>query len=314
MPATSIVTVGMNPAVDRILEVRDFRIGAHQAGRELLRSAGGKALNVSRALAHLGVHSIATGFLGEANRFEFAPLLEHDFVNDELFPLPGRTRENVTITDPVSGTDTHIRDVGLEVPPRSLERLRKKLHLLAARESIIAFSGSLPPGVSPEVFADLVDSCTAAGARVSVDTTGAALRAMAGRRLWLIKPNALELATLAGRDLQTLDEQIAAARALTAHCEIVIFTRGAHGAYLFRKDLALHAYVEVAPTRVVNTVGCGDSLLAGFMAGTWREQPIRQIFTEAVACATASAFTFSPADFDTDEFFALQEKVVLTEL
>ena len=314
MASPSIITVSLNPALDRVIEVDGFTIGAHQVGREVLRSAGGKALNVSRVLAAMGIRSVATGFLGDRNRGGFDSLLSDPLVGDEFFPLPGNTRENVTITDRRTGQETHIRDVGLEVAPRHLSRLAKKLRLLAADGGILIFSGSLPPGIGPADFSDLVAACQAAGARVAVDTSGDALAAMAGRRLWLVKPNGVELPLLAGREARGLDEQLAAARGLTDRVDNVVFTIGADGAYLFTRALALHAWVDVAAGSIRNTVGCGDALLGAFVAGVWRGREVGRAFRDAVACATASAMTITPGEFDAETFSQLQAKVEMTEL
>ena len=315
MPAMpTIITVSLNPAIDRVLEVEGFALGAHQAGREVRRTPGGKAVNVSRALAALGVRSIATGFLGEDNRGDFAPVLNDPHVVDQFFPLPGRTRENVTIADPAAHQETHIRDAGLTVGPRDLARLRTKLHLVARDQTIVIFSGSLPPGVRAEQFADLVDAPLAAGAKVAVDTTGAALRAMAGKGLWLLKPNAAELAELVGRPLPSPSAQLAAAREVAAGARIVLFTRGAEGAYLFAAGLAVHGSVRVAPEKVRNTVGCGDAMLAAFVAGVARGEPPRSAFAGAVATASASAMTVAPAEFDIDVAAELRTRVELSDL
>jgi 1-phosphofructokinase len=298
LPTPSVITVCLNPAVDRVLEVDRLVVGAHQVGREVRRFAGGKAINVSRVLAALGVRSVATGFLGDQNRDSFDALLKEARVGDELFALPGRTRENVTIAETATGAETHIRDAGLEVPARALDRLRRKLALLAGERDVVIFSGSLPPGVSPEAFAALVGACAEAGARVAVDTSGPALSAVAGRPLWLVKPNAAELPALIGRDLPNLGQQRDAARELTRRVENVILTRGEQGADLFRRDLAVHARLAIEPGRVRSTVGCGDALLAAYVAGVLTGLGPRRAFAEAVACAAASAMTLGPGQFD----------------
>jgi len=201
VPNPGVITVTLNPTIDRLIEVDHFTVGAHQAGKDVMRTAGGKGVNVSRVLAAMGVRNFATGFLGEDNRGEFDALFQDPLIQDEFFNLPGRTRENVTIVDRHSGIETHIRAAGLAVPAEQLARLTKKLRLLAADGSMLVFSGSLPPGIAPRQFVELVTSCQAAGALVAVDTSGDALAELAGRPLWIVKPNAVELPLLAGREL-----------------------------------------------------------------------------------------------------------------
>ena len=312
MPGTPlIITVGLNPAIDRVIEVGDLTLGAHQEGREAFRMPAGKALNVSRVLANLGVRSVATGFLGEENRKPFEDLCRDLAITADFFHLPGRTRENVTLVDLRTRQETHIRDVGLKVDAPHLARLTKKLSMMSRPEHIVIFSGSLPPGISPQDFAGLVDVCAAGGARVAVDTTGEALAAMAGKRLWLLKPNAAELSHLAGRELKTLRQQLQAAKQLNDHVEVILFTCGAEGAYLLTRGLALHGRAPLAPQRARNTVGCGDALLGAFVAGVWRKLDMREAFRDAVACASASACTEIPAGFEHDVMNELKEKVEL---
>lgn len=292
-----IITVSLNPTIDRVLEVENFTLGRHQVGREALRVPGGKAVNVSRVLASLGVRSVITGFLGAENRAQFEPFLRSAAVMDEFFVLPGRTRENVTIVDPHAGQETHIRDVGLTVDATNLNRLRKKLDLMGRKGSIVIFSGSLPPGVTPLDFQGLVRTCLDTGARVAVDTSGAALHAMTGLPLWLVKPNLTELSELTGRTIETVADQLDAARGLAATVETVLLTRGAEGAYLVVDGNAYHGRAALDPARVVSTVGCGDALLAAYVAGAVRGLEPTAAFRDALACASASACTASPAEF-----------------
>jgi len=295
-----ILTVTLNPAVDRLIEVDCLVPGDHQVGREVSRTPGGKGINVSRVLAALGVGSIATGLLGEANRDEFADFLTGPLIEDEFVLLAGRTRQNTTIADRSTGLHTHIRDAGLPVDRPAITRLADKLRSLVSRGAIVAFSGSLPPGAGPDDFAELVGICAAAGARVAVDSSGPALAAAAAGKLWLIKPNVQELAELVGRNLETLDEQLAAARKLAARTDYVLLSRGRDGACLVTKDHALCARAEVEASAVRNTVGCGDALLGAFLASIIRHEDAATALRKAVATASASACQATSAGFEAE--------------
>ncbi|MDY6913409.1 MAG: 1-phosphofructokinase family hexose kinase [Planctomycetota bacterium] len=312
--ASAIITVSLNPAIDRTIEVPNFTPGAHQNGREISRTAGGKGVNVSGVLRSLDVPSTVTGFLGAENRAVFDPFLNDPLVTDAFLVLDGRTRQNVTIADPASGTETHIRDDGLAIDQAALANLAEKLRSLAGAESIVIFSGSLPPGVGPGDLADLVETCASAGARVAVDTSGDAIRAMAGRKLWLIKPNSMELAQLAGRELPDPADELTAARSLTADVRQVLLSRGGEGACLFTNELALHGRVAVAADRIRNTVGCGDALLGAMVAGLWQGLDLRDAFRLSIACSAASACTIRPAEFQHDVMKEFSRKVTLNEL
>ncbi len=296
------------------MEVADFRIGAHQLGREVRRTPAGKGVNVSRVLAAMDTPCVATGYLGRDNRDEFRRVLGGGRVADEFFPLPGRTRENVTITDPATRQETHIRDVGLEVDERNFQRLLTKLRLIAREGYFVLFCGSMPPGIGPDEFARLVDACIEVGARVAVDTSGEPLRAVADRKLWLLKPNTAELAELVGRDLPDREAQLAAARELTEHVDVVLLTRGAEGAYLLTGDQIVHGHAEAAPELICNTVGCGDVMLGVFVAGLHAGLGVREAFGQAIAAATAAACYLATAEFDMDLFKKLKHEVELTDL
>ncbi|NQU75204.1 MAG: 1-phosphofructokinase family hexose kinase [Planctomycetes bacterium] len=316
-----IVTVCLNPSIDRIIEVDNFTIGEHQVGRELMRTPGGKAVNVSRVLANLNVPSTATGFMGAQNRFNFEHLLTGPMITDEFVTLAGRTRENVTIVDPSRGQETHVRDVGLAVNEQALSALADKLTRLSTIGSIVIFAGSLPPGLTPDDLARLVRISAAAGARVAVDTSGPALAAMRDMPLWLIKPNRTELAQLLGLELHNTADtadtaQILAAGRQARKCDKqnVLLSSGGEGAFLFTDRQVLHAQVDLPAGLLLNTVGCGDALLGAFIAGLWRHLPIEQALSDACACAAASACTSVVAAFDPAIMQQLQSQVKLSKI
>lgn len=312
--AESIITVSLNPSIDRVLEVDKFTLGAHQLGREILRTPGGKAINVSRVLATLGVRNVATGFLGADNRQQFDQVLKDSMIRDEFFVIPGRTRENVTIVDRLAKQETHIRDVGLPVGERDVDRLMKKLELMTRRDCFVIFSGSLPPGVSPTVFRQMVEGCLAGGAHVAVDTSGEALREVADLNLWLIKPNAVELADWAGHEVKQRAEQLTAGRDLAGRMANVVFTVGEEGAFLFHGGAAVHGFVPVDPAAVKSTVGSGDAMLAGFVAAAHRGRDSRQAFAEGLACAAAKVCSLSPAEIKPAMVAEFRTKVRLEEV
>ena len=309
----AIITVTLNPAIDRIIEVDGLVIGSHQMGREALRTAAGKGVNVSTVLAALGVPSLATGFLGEETRTFFETQLAGRGIAEEFVTIPGRTRENITLADSRTKQETHIRDVGLAVDWKGIDRLGEKLRCLAKPGVIIIFSGSLPPGVAPGDFANLVTACMARGARVAVDTQGPALGAIVGMPLWLIKPNAQELSQLAGRELRNERQRLDAARLLARGMANVLLTCGSDGAFLLAEGRTLHGIAPLAPKDIRSTVGCGDVMLGAYVAGLWRGLDVRHAFTEAVACSAACAMTFAPAAFDPAAVDACRLNVRITE-
>ncbi|MBN1491902.1 MAG: 1-phosphofructokinase family hexose kinase [Phycisphaerae bacterium] len=305
---SDVITVSLNPAIDRILEVPRLRLGAHQRGRLISRTPAGKAVNVSRALAVLGVRNVATGFLGKDEVELFENSLDTARIQPQFLPVDGTTRENVTLIDPVSHMETHIRDIGFAISEKDRIRLGKKLHLMSRPGSVVVFSGSVPDGISPPQFAELLQVCISAGAHVVVDTSGPPLQAAAELPIWLLKPNVGELAEIAGRPLTTDAEVLAAGLEVARRATTVVVSRGEAGGFCFVAGSALKGHVAIRQDRVRNTVGCGDCLLAGFIAARVQGHDIRESYRHALAVATAAAISVEPSHFlrqDVEEFLAV---------
>ncbi|MCD4826003.1 MAG: 1-phosphofructokinase family hexose kinase [Phycisphaerae bacterium] len=309
-----IITVTLNPAVDRVIEVENLSAGGHLPARTLGQSPGGKGVNVSRVLAAMGVASTAMGFLGRDNRSLFDPLAKDGIIRDAFITLPGRTRENITITDPAGGDELHMRDKGLAVGLADLRELTEQLRAFIEPGDVVIFSGSLPPGIEADDFTDLLRSAIDAGARVAADTSGPALKAASRQKLWLIKPNVAELAEMVGRELPTVDEQLKAARGLAQRIENVLLSAGADGAYLITKNATVHAAAVLETAAILNTVGCGDTLLGAFVAALSSDQSPAEALVTGVAAAAASAANKTAGEFDQNLFETLHEKTTITEI
>jgi 1-phosphofructokinase len=317
MPADEprVITVTLNPTIDRILEIPGFRIGQHAKARLRNRQPSGKAFNVSRALAALGVPNTAAGFVGQDAADDFERAARGAGIAPSFVTLPGRTRENTTIIDPIDHTETHIREEGPTVSPGDVERLRDSLRGLVHSGATVVLTGSLAPGLSPEEFRGIVDDCIARGANVAVDTSGPALRAAASRLVWLLKPNREELAELVGSEAKSEPELLEHARRLRAHASTVLLSAGGDGAYLIASTGVWHACVQLPAGRLRSTVGCGDALLAGYLAAVLRSgSPDASALRQAVAVAAASAMNELPAAFSLDEVRELASHVQIREL
>lgn len=314
MRSTRIVTVTPNPAIDHVLVAEQFRIGAHQVARRIGRFPAGKGVNVSRVLAALGTRSVATGFVGRNELGLFERFLERagrGRVVTQLLSVHGRTRDNITVTDPVLDTETHIRDQGFTVQRADACRLVRKAAMLAGPETVTVCSGSMPVGFTPGDLRTLVHVSTDAGARVVVDTSASGLTALRAEPIWLLKVNAEELSRFAGRPAgdrrETLDAARSVLRGQGGAVERVIVTRGPEGADLVSPNEEIHGGVFVHPGRIASTVGCGDALLAGVLHAYDRELPWAECLRWGVATATANAVTREPGSIsvsDVEEFLA----------
>jgi 1-phosphofructokinase family hexose kinase len=297
----AIFTVGFNPAVDRILECPDFVMGGHQAAHEVARLAAGKAANVGRALAQLGTDSTATGFVGAEDLRLFQGqlgALGPGRITCRFIEIAGRTRENVTILDPKRNVETHLRDRGCPVTAADAQQLEAQLAQAVQRGDMVVFSGSLCGGVTAEYFERLIDRCTTVGARVALDSSGEPLRRAGQHKLWLMKPNLDELRTLVGSEVPNAARAVRdAAQTLLGHVQQVLVSRGMAGAVLVSAQGSWTGK-SIAREPAVRTVGCGDHLLAGFVAQVMQGREPEPALRYAMAVATARAVSRDLATFD----------------
>lgn len=292
-----IVTVTLNPAVDRVLEAPEFEVGKHVRARRIALFPAGKGVNVSRALSVLGRRSIATGFVGKNELHMFEEHLERagkGAAVSQFLVVRARTRDNTTVIDPVNETETHIIDEGFAVLPDDVQRISSKLAMLAREDVYMVFAGSLPPGMSAEALMAMIRRSVEQGARVIVDLSGAALDAISGQRVWCCKLNEEELAQAAGGTSLDSDEAFfTAGRSLLVNnggwLDVVLASRGVQGAALFTAGAEFTGKVGVHPGRILTSVGCGDALLAGALDGHVRTGNWREALREGLAVATANA-------------------------
>ncbi len=295
----SIVTVTLNPTIDRIIEVPGFEVGGHQQGKLRVRKPAGKAINVSLALAELGVRCTAVGWVG-MNAFDlFHETMQSAKVKACFLPITGLTRENITIIDPTRHSETHIRDAGPRVEAADVRRLVDLLQTVVAEDTLVIFNGSLPPGLTLESWNELIGTCLTRGAEVAIDISGEPLRMAVERSIWMVKPNELELAELTGSRKSDEASIIQTARRLAERIPIVLITVGRRGAYCLAEGAVWHAQAVVPQEAVQSTVGCGDAMLAGFLAGLVSGQGnIEAALREGVAISAAAALTEEPGRFD----------------
>jgi 1-phosphofructokinase len=306
----SIITVTLNPTIDRIIEVPDFRVNEHLPGRLRWRAPAGKALNVSRVLATLGTPNTAMGWVGQESIADFCNVADTAGFTARFRPIAGPSRENITIVDPNGHTATHIRDAGPTVTEADVSALTAELESVASADTFMVFMGALPQGISPNAFGLMLDACIARGANIVVDAYGEALREAAKCELWLVKPNRHELADLLGTQPGNETEIVAAGRVLNLKFPYVLVTLGDAGAYAFSQDGVWRAHVTIPPDQIRSTVGCGDTFLAAFLSVIVNEPgDVEQALRQATAIAGASAMHELPATFDRGTVEMLLSKI-----
>ena len=286
-----IYTVTLNPALDYAVYLRTLVPGTtNRTAREVL-SFGGKGINVSAVLAALGEPTVALGFIAGATGEMLRRMLTEAAVGEELIPLPaGATRINVKIK---AESETEINAAGPVIDAASLERLFAKLEKMKKGDTLV-LAGSVPPSVSPDIYKAMAEIAAVRGVRLVVDAERDLLLPILHHRPFAIKPNRAELAAIVGRELLTDTHIEAAARELqAAGAENVLVSLGGDGALLLDGQGCVRR-APAASGKVVNTVGAGDSMLAGFLCGIAKgyDYALRM----GIAAGSATAFGEKLAD------------------
>ncbi|MBX6389738.1 MAG: 1-phosphofructokinase [Frankia sp.] len=282
-----IVTLTLNPSLDRAIEIAELTRGSVIRASAAHLDPGGKGVNVTRALLANGVPSLAVIPCGGANGDQLIRLLKHAGVAVLAVPVSGQTRSNVSLVEG-DGTVTKINEPGAPLSASDLEAVAEIVLDAAGEADWVAMCGSLPPGVPVDVYAQLARRFTAAGIRVAVDTSGPALLAAVSAGPHLVKPNREELAEAVGAPLETIDDVIGAAQQLRDWgAGTVLASLGRHGAVLVDAKGVLVGESPVQQAR--SAVGAGDAMLAGFLSrGGGVDGAGPEVMREALAWAAAA--------------------------
>ncbi len=260
-----IITVTLNPSVDRTISIDELKRGSVNRADLLAVDPGGKGVNVSRALAMFGTDTFALLVCGSFGSRWFGERLNELNINHNILLAPGVTRNNITMIEG-DGTVTKINEPGFELTQEIVADVKDALGALRLEGSWVVFAGRLNPGASPDTYRTLASFVRERGAKVAIDASGNELASAVTVQPDLIKPNQHELAQLVGRPLVTIHDVIDAAQEIRSQgVKSVLCSLGADGALLIDGDGVVHAEPEHPVVGV--PVGAGDILLATFIAG-----------------------------------------------
>jgi len=306
-----LYTVTLNPALDRTLYVESLNPGQSTRIRREARYSGGKGIDVSRALLEMGTPNIALGFVGGFGGKEFEGRLLLDGVACSFTRIAGETRTNIIIQDESNGAETALLARGPEVQPSELMDFITTIEKLPDMEFLIV-SGSLPLGLTPEVYRRVIDIGNNKGARTVLDTAGEALRQGLNARPTLIKPNRLELAELAGRELADVRAIAEYCRSLSDRVEIILVSLGADGMVMTTARGVVHA--RPPAVKVKGTVGAGDCAVAGFVHGLARRETPTDALRRSVAAGTAATLNPGTGLCRCSDIDAIMPQVTIEEI
>lgn len=283
-----IYTITFNPALDYIVSVEDFQMGMTNRTTEETMLPGGKGINVSIVLKNLGFDSTALGFTAGFTGEEIKRRLEETGCSSQFITIPqGMSRINLKLK---SADGTEINGIGPHIDPESMQKLMGKLDTLQPKD-ILVLAGSIPNSISNSIYKEIMERLASKDILVVVDATKDLLVNVLENRPFLIKPNNHELGEIFGVKLKKREEVVPYAKKLQEMgARNVLVSMAGEGAVL--ADENGNIWESPAPEgKLVNGVGAGDSMVAGFLAGWLKSGDYRQAFRMGVAAGSASAFS-----------------------
>lgn len=283
-----IYTVTFNPSLDYIVSVKDFRLGMTNRTSSELMLAGGKGINVSIVLGNLGIKSTALGFIAGFTGDEIVRRLHNGGINSEFIKInDGISRINIKLKS-IDGTE--INGQGPHIDSSHIEQLMNRLRRLESGD-VLVLAGSIPAGISDNIYKDIMDMLKDKGVQIVVDATSRLLTNVLEYNPFFIKPNQHELGDIFNVTLNTQEEVIPYALELKKMGAVnVCVSMGGKGAILVADDG--NVYKAKAPDGILkNSVGAGDSLVAGFLSGWIEKKDYEYAFRKGVATGSASAFS-----------------------
>jgi 1-phosphofructokinase family hexose kinase len=311
-----IVTVTLNAALDRTLTVPNMQLGQRHRASQSLTLAGGKGINIARALKRFGVPVVATGLAGGRAGTRIVEELTAEAILNDFVRIGDESRTSTAIVDPTTVTYTEINEWGPAVTHAELELLLEKLHYLSRGAEMVVFAGTLPRGVEDDFYAEALRDLGRRGVHTALDAEGEPLRLGTEAEPFLVTPNQREAEGLVGMELDTTDDFALALdhiASLGARNVIVTLETGCY-ALMREERTSLRLGVAAPQIDPVSAVGAGDVLLAGFIAARLEERPLEEALRMAVAAGAASTLEVGAGRFEPREFGRLIERVQVTEL
>ncbi len=308
-----ITTVVLNPAVDKIYFVDNFQVGSMFRVKETIRSAGGKGINVSRVITSLGGEVLSVGFKGGHTGEWLVGQLGMLGAKTDFIEVDGESRTNNNIIDRVNGTETEVLETGPLISEQALQKFISVYDQTFKKSEVIVCSGGLPAGVGNEIYKILISKAKKHGIKVILDSSGEVLKHGIEAKPYMIKPNLRELSSLVNRELKEISDILEACRSVQREgIEIVLASLGEKGAILVSKEKSYRAHVP--HIKVSNTIGCGDSMVAGFATALEKGLGVEEAFKLGVACGVNNAQYAEIGVVKKDEVYKLIEEIRVEEI
>jgi 1-phosphofructokinase family hexose kinase len=311
-----IVTVTLNAALDRTVTVPNFQRGHRHRASQGLTLAGGKGINIARALKRLGAPVVATGLAGGRTGTRIVEELTAEAILNDFVRIADESRTTTAVVDPTSSSYTEIVEWGPHVEPEELEMLMEKLHYLANGAEAVIFAGSLPRGVQDGFYAEAIRDLRRRNVQSVLDSDGQPLRLGTEAEPFLVTPNQPEAEGLVGQEFSDDDDFLMALDAIAEMgAQNVLITHEAGCVGRFREERRVRRFRALAPRlEALSAVGSGDTLLAGFIAARVAGRSTEDSLRNAVAAGAVSTLEVGAGRFEPRELGRIAAEVRVEEL
>jgi len=312
-----ILTVTMNAALDRSLTVPNFRLGHRHRASAAFAQAGGKGINVARALKALDLPVVASGLAGGRTGTRIVEELTAESILNDFVRIGDESRTSTIVVDPAGGTSTEVYERGPEVSSEELETLLEKIAYLAREADLVVFAGSLPRHVDDGFYAEAIRECNRRRVRAVLDAEGEPLRLGVEAEPWLVSPNQREAESLVGQEFHDEEDFLMALDAIAELGARNVLIGHAVGAYhLARVERRVQRFGAAIPPveAVTQESGAGDAMLAGYLAARAGERSPEDALREAVATGAAATLEVGGGRFDRRDAARLQAAVSVAEV
>lgn len=307
-----ITTITLNVAIDKAYQVDAFQTGEVNRVRVCTNTAGGKGLNVAKVAKICGEETAASGFVGGHAGAYVVDMLRAEGVVCDFVHTKNETRSCINILAD-DGSTTEFLEPGAEIYPEELQEFLEKFPAIVDRSDVITISGSVPAGIGTDMYGKLIAMAKEKGKKVILDTSGELLKRGVEAKPTMIKPNTDEIQALLGVSVKNRDEVIEGAKKLQSMgIEVVVVSLGGEGSLAVTKEGVFSA--KPPKIQVVNTVGCGDSMVAAFAVGFSRGYTMEETLRYATAVSAANALTMATGNYKPEDRDALLPGVVVEKI
>jgi 1-phosphofructokinase family hexose kinase len=311
-----ILTVTLNAAIDRTVAVPNFRPGHRHRSVEARTFAGGKGVNVARALKLLGRPVIATGLAGGATGSRILERLVEESILNDFIRISDESRTNLVVVDPTTGEQSEINERGPQVTPEEVGRFTEKLLYLARGVELCVIAGSIPPGVEPDAYERLIAGIQALDVPVLLDTDGELMRAGLRAGPAVVAPNVAEAEEAVGHEFTDPEDiSLGLTGLLEMGADEAIITRENGCVAICGQGVDRSRYeVEIEPLEPITAVGSGDAFVAGYVAARYERAEPAECLAYGVACGAESTQHFGAGTVDPAEVERLLSRVEVRKL